>query len=370
MVVTKKSSAAWPTEDDTMLYSPIGDATSAVHKSPSRLTTEFTIGTGLSHLSDKGLKYYYDKHKNKSTNKNDDNGNGNQDRISSSDAIKQYYNQDGRDFMKHHTLTSEGLHTSPATNGTFLETVLLLTDAPHRMRFFVQKNQTEIHGLNCARNGVILTSGIMFKEDTIGELEDSFILDFDPDEPVLRRIELQSCTYLDNRDTDSRNKGTIEKRVTYLQLVTTAKTNHTVTFGSKHTPGFDNEGVIYSPLECIAGSNYVISGIGYNSQNCPIMFQIVDLGTHKNITERMETCVYYDNGKSSSSSGNANDTDNDHNVLVDIMDTCVYYNDGKGCGWAWCLCCSHPYCRGGRHLRSPDHFSFSTKFLCFSCFLL
>ena len=145
MVVTKKSSAAWPTEDDTMLYSPIGDATSAVHKSPSRLTTEFTIGTGLSHLSDKGLKYYYNMHK------NDDNGNGNQDRISSSDAIKQYYNQDGHDFMKHHTLTSEGLHTSPATNGTFLETVLLLTDAPHRMRFFVQKNQTEIHGLNCAR---------------------------------------------------------------------------------------------------------------------------------------------------------------------------------------------------------------------------
>ena len=164
---------------------------------------------------------------------------------------------------------------------------------------------------------------------THGIMEDSLPLHFDPQAPVLHRMEVQSCTYLDPEN----DYKTIQKRVTYLHVETTAasslsssssstRKHSSITFGSKHAPGFavaassedkdaanpeNSNGVIYSDVESVAESHYVITGIGYNSKNRPITFQVVDLGRRSRNTNSPETmmdmmkaCVYYGNGQFSS----------------------------------------------------------------------
>ena len=159
---------------------------------------------------------------------------------------------------------------------------------------------------------------------THGIMEDSLPLHFDPQAPVLHRMEVQSCTYLDPEN----DYNTIEKRVTYLHFETTAassllssstRKHSSITFGSKHAPGFavaassddntyhEGDGVIYSEVEGVAESHYVITGIGYNSKNRPITFQVVDLIRRRSNTnspekmrDMMKACVYYGNGQFSS----------------------------------------------------------------------
>ena len=178
--------SCWP-ENTPKLYSPIGGddenddsvgnggttTVSAVQKSSSRLSTEFTLGAGVSHLfTEEGLRYYYHH-----TNTNTTNDTTNTSNTKEEQNKKKYYTPSAIQFMNHHQLselkisprsiTMEGLvpgdsnddnktTTNSATNPTspmFLESVLLLTDAPHTLRFFLYDNGAgvEINGLNCAR---------------------------------------------------------------------------------------------------------------------------------------------------------------------------------------------------------------------------
>ena len=178
--------SCWP-ENTPKLYAPIGEddeddgsggnggttTVSAVQKSSSRLSTEFTLGAGVSHLfTEEGLRYYYHhggggrgggiNHNNSNT-------------MEEKRNKKKYYTPSAIQFMNYHQLselkisprsiTMEGLvvpgdenadgnnTTTNPTSPMFLESVLLLTDAPHTLRFFLYDNGAgvEINGLNCAR---------------------------------------------------------------------------------------------------------------------------------------------------------------------------------------------------------------------------
>ena len=178
------NNTCWPANNPKLYASIGGDddddsgagtTVSAVQKSSSRLSTEFTLGAGVSHLfTEEGLRYYY-HHTNTNTNTNTTNATTNTSNPKEESNKKKYYTPSAIQFMNYHQLselkisprsiTMEGLvapgdenadgnnTTTNPTSPMFLESVLLLTDAPHTLRFFLYDNGAgvEINGLNCAR---------------------------------------------------------------------------------------------------------------------------------------------------------------------------------------------------------------------------
>jgi len=254
---------AWPTSSER--YIPIGDATSKVSSvGSSRLASEFTMGTGFHHLTEKGNKAMFDEGC-ASILQPKDGGN-----------LTDYYTEDAMALMKHH-----GLSGLRARNHTYLRKILLVTDAPHAIKVYIGNEDGPcVVGMALVRDGIVFTSGVLSEKYCA-----PLTLEVDKDCPILDTIEMQSCTWLGKNQI-------LNKKMTYLKL---SSGENTMVFGKPHISGFDGERSIYAPLEQTHGK-LCISAVGYFS-NKPVSLQIVDLGWDcQDVVDAMDTNVYYHNG--------------------------------------------------------------------------
>jgi len=255
---------AWPAE--ILRYAPIGDPYSNVSRKGSpRMAQEFTMGAGFHHLNEGGNRAMFTLPANT---------------ILPPPATcvgLSHYNKAAIALMDKHNLKEIGLRVSKQT---YLDKVLLVTDAPYAIRLYVGDDSGPcIMGIALIRDDIMFTSGIL------SEQEPPLTLKLDPGHPVLDSIEMQSCTWLEGKDR-------VEKKITYLRL---SCGPDTLVFGQMHTPGFDGKQSIYSKVESAAG-NLCITGIGY-FDNKPVTLQVVDLGLAcEDVVDAMNTCVYYNNG--------------------------------------------------------------------------
>mmetsp|Transcript_5876 Transcript_5876/g.8643 ORF Transcript_5876/g.8643 Transcript_5876/m.8643 type:complete len:642 (+) Transcript_5876:46-1971(+) len=257
---------AWPAS--TARYAPVGDANSELSRKGSlRLSREFTMGVGFHHLNEGGNRAMFASPENT---------------ILSPPATcvgMSHYNEAAIALMKRHNLKDKGLCVSQKT---YLEKTLLITDTPHAIRLFIgDENGPCIVGVALIRSEVTFTTG------TLSEKEPPLTFTLEPDFPIIERIEMHSCTWLEG-------KNRVEKKISYLRLLSRSDS---VVFGQVHTPGFDGKRSIYSEVE-IATGNLCISGIGY-FVNRPVSLQIVDLGVEVNyckdscVLDAIRNTVYY-----------------------------------------------------------------------------
>lgn len=254
----------WPTS--SARYAPVGDSESNVStKGSSRMAREFTMGAGFHHLNEGGNRAMS---------------------VSPSNTILPppstcvglcHYNRAAIDLMDKHNLKGEGLRMSKST---YLDKVLLVTDAPHAIRVYIGDDDGPcIVGLALIRDDIAFTAG------TLSEETPPLTLKLDPKRPVLDSIELQCCTWLEGKDR-------VEKKISYMRMTCGSDT---LVFGELHKPEFDGEHSIYSESESATG-NLCLSGIGF-FDNKPITLQIVDLGPDcEDVVDAMDTCVYYNHG--------------------------------------------------------------------------
>jgi len=263
---------AWPTSSTR--YAPVGDAESKVSsRGSSRLAREFTMGTGFHHLNEGGNRAIFARQAGTILPPPATNGAG-----------LTHYSEAAIALMKQHDLSDSGLWTSKET---YLDKVLLVTDAPHAIKVYIgndhgpHKCGSCVVGMALIRDDIVFTSGFL-QEDFCPPLT----IHLDPERPVIESIELQSCTWLVGRN------GQVKKKISYLKI---SCKSDVMVFGKSHIPGFDGERSIFGPSERAEG-NLCICGIGYFDSK-PISLQVVDLGSDcKDVVDAMDTNVYYNRG--------------------------------------------------------------------------